>query len=282
VTDITGLTGMRIIDAILAGERDPNKLALLRDMRCHASKETIAAALEGNWRAEHLFSLRQAVASYRFCQHQLGECDREIEGALDVLSVAQSEHREPLPPARRQGKSKNAPGFEIRDRLYQLLGVDLTQIHGLGPYMALCLLAECGDDMSRWRSAKHFTSWLTLSPGNKISGGRLLSSKTRPSKSRAAHLFRMAAVGLGRTETALGAFYRRLASRIGKAKAVTATARKLAVLFYNAVRFGMKYVDPGADYYEERYRQRVTENLKRRAKALGLTVVSSPVPAGVS
>jgi transposase len=282
VTDITGVTGMRIIEAILAGERNPCHLAKLRDVRCHASEATIAAALEGNWRPEHLFSLRQAEALYRFYQVQIRECDMEIEVTLDRLSAEQSAPADPLPKARPLGKSKNAPTFEMRCRLHHLLGVDLTQIHGLGPYTVLCLMAECGDDMSRWRTAKHFTSWLTLSPGNKISGGRLLSSKTRQSKSRAAHLFRMAAVGVGRTQTALGAFYRRLASRVGKAKAVTATARKLAVLFYNAMRFGMTYVDPGVGYYEERYRQRITENLKRRAKALGLALVPAPGPVGVS
>jgi transposase len=278
VTDITGVTGMQIIEAILSGERDPHRLAKLRDVRCHASEETIAAALEGNWRPEHLFALRQAEALYQFYQARIRECDAEIEAALDQLCQARPEPKGSLPEARAQSKSKNAPSFEMRRRLHHLTGVDLTQIHGLGPYTILCLIGECGDDMSRWRSAKHFTSWLTLSPGNKISGGRLLSSKTRPSRSRAAHLFRMAAVGVGRTQTALGAFYRRLASRVGKAKAVTATARKLAVLFYNAMRFGMNYVDPGVDYYEERYRQRITENLRRRAKTLGLTLV----PAGVS
>jgi transposase len=282
VTDITGVTGMRIIEAILTGERDPRRLAKLRDVRCHASEGTIAAALEGNWRPEHLFSLRQAEALYRFYQAQIGECDMEIEATLDHLNAEQPEAAGPLPKARPSGKSKNAPAFEMRGRLHHLLGADLTQIHGLGPYTVLCLVAECGDDMSRWRTAKHFTSWLTLSPGNKISGGRLLSSKTRPSKSRAAHLFRMAAVGVGRTQTALGAFYRRLASRVGKAKAVTATARKLAVLFYNAMRFGLTYVDPGVDYYEERYRQRITENLKRRAKALGLALVPAEGATGVS
>ncbi len=282
VTDITGATGMRIMDAILSGERDPHRLAELRDARCHSSVETIAAALEGNWRPEHLFSLRQAVALYRFYQDRITECDAAIEAALDELCRAQALPEHPLPQPRQQGKSKNAPHFEMRGRLYHLAGVDLTQIHGLGPYTILCLIAECGDDMSRWRTVKHFTSWLTLSPGNKISGGRLLSSKTRPSRSRPAHLFRMAAVAVGRTQTALGAFYRRLASRTGKAKAVTATARKLAVLFYNAMRFGMNYVDPGIDYYEERYRERLTEQLKRRAKALGLTVVPSTLPAGVS
>jgi transposase len=163
------------------------------------------------------------------------------------------------------------------------LGADLSQIHGFGPYTVLRLLAECGDDMRKWPTAKHFTSWLSLAPGNKISGGRLLSSKTRRSSNRAAALLRIAAVNIGRTQTSLGAFYRRLASRTGKAKAVTATARKLAVLFYNALRYGMSYADAGADYYEERYRQRVVYNLQRRARQMGFTLVQDTgATAGVS
>jgi transposase len=147
----------------------------------------------------------------------------------------------------------------------------------------LRLIAECGNDMSKWPTAKHFTSWLTLAPGNKISGGRVLSAKTRRSSNRATVVLRMIAVNIGKTETALGAFYRRMAARIGKAKAVTATARKLAVLFYNALRFGLAYVDPGVDYYEARYRERVVQHLKRRAAQLGLTVVEPLGPVhGVS
>jgi transposase len=153
------------------------------------------------------------------------------------------------------------------------LGADLSQIHGLGPYTVLRLIAECGDDMSRWPTAKHFTSWLCLAPANKISGGRVLSAATRRSSNRAAALLRIAAVNVGRTQTALGAFYRRMAARIGKAQAVTATARKLAVLFYKALRFGMAYADPGVSAYEARYRQRVVQHLQRRAKSLGFTLV---------
>lgn len=155
----------------------------------------------------------------------------------------------------------------------------------MGPYLALKLIAECGTDMTRWPTAKHFTSWLTLAPGSKISGGKVLSAKTRPSSNRAAALLRLAAVTIGRTDTALGAFYRRLSARVGKAKAVTATARKIAVLFYNTLRYGMEYVDPGASYYEERYRQRVLAGLRRRAEAFGMVLVENPVSiveAGVS
>ena len=173
--------------------------------------------------------------------------------------------------------------FDARAALYMLLGADLTQIHGFGAYTVLRLVAECGDDMRKWPTAKHFTSWLSLAPRNKVSGGRLLSSKTRRSSNRAATLLRIAAVNVGRTQTALGAFYRRLAARAGKAKAVTATARKLAILFYKALRFGMTYVDPGASYYEERYRQRVIQHLQRRARHFGFTLVEDPAAtAGVS
>jgi hypothetical protein len=150
-------------------------------------------------------------------------------------------------------------------------------VHLIGPYTVLRLVAECGDDMTKWPTAKHFTSWLSLAPGNKISGGRVLSSRTRRSSNRAAALLRIAAVNIGRTQTALGAFYRRLAARTGKAKAVTATARKLAVLFYRALRFGMTYADLGAGYYEERYKRRVIDNLQRRARSLGLMLVANPV-----
>lgn len=149
------------------------------------------------------------------------------------------------------------------------MGVDLTQINGIGPYTALRLIAECGDDMAKWPTSKHFASWLCLSPGNKISGGKILASNTRKTNNRAATLLRIAAVNVGKTQTALGAFYRRLAARIGKAKAVTATARKLAVLFYNLMRYGESFVEPGSDYYEQQYRNRVFQNLSRRAKGLG-------------
>jgi len=168
--------------------------------------------------------------------------------------------------------------------LHRIVGFDLTQIHGLGPYLALKLVSECGTDLSAWPSAKHFTSWLCLAPSNKISGGKVLSARTRRSSNRAAALLRLAAVTVGRTETALGAFYRRLSGRIGKAKAVTATARKIAVLFYNALRHGLAYADPGASYYEERYKCRVLSNLKRRAKSLGyvLQVADPSAAEGVS
>lgn len=283
VTDITGVTGMKIIRAIVAGERDPTVLARYRDAHCKQSAETIAEALLGTYQPEHLFALTQAVELYDTYQAHVARCDERIEQVLTSLRV----HTEPPPPQKPERRHKhsapNGLGFDVRTALYGVLGLDVTRIHGIGPYVALKLVAECGTDLSQWPTAKHFTSWLSLSPTAKISGGKVLSSRTRRSSSRAAAALRLAATTLGRTDTALGAFYRRLSARIGKAKAVTATARKIAVLYYNALRYGMTYVDPGASYYEQRYRQRVVYGLKRRAAALGYELQACPgVVDGVS
>jgi transposase len=273
VAEITGATGLRIIRAILAGEHDPKVLALLRDYRCHASADTIEKALTGSYRAEHLFALEQALALYDAYHEKVSACDARIEAVLKELSIGRGRRSDSsLSPRRPRTDQVNGLAFDVRAALFALLGKDLTQIDGLGPYLSLKLIAECGDDLSAWASAKHFTSWLGLAPSNKISGGKVLSSRTRRCGSRAAALLRLAAVTVGRTNTALGAFYRRLSARIGKAKAVTATARKIAVLFYNAVRHGMEYVDPGASFYETRYRARVIDNLHRRAKVFGFVL----------
>lgn len=282
VSDITGATGMRIIRAIVAGERDPEVLAAFRDIRCHSSIEVIKAALVGNDRDEHIFALTQSLELYDVYQAKIEDCDRKLEAAVAALTVRADGDIPALPKARIKGKQVNAPSFDVRAALYGVLGTDLTQIHGLGPALALKLVAECGTDLRAWKSAKHFTSWLCLAPGNKISGGKLLSSRTRRSSSRAAALLRLAATTIGRSDTALGAFYRRLSSRIGKQKAVTATARKIAVLFYNALRFGMIYHDPGAAAYEERHRTRVLANLQRRAKTLGFELAPLPAAEAVS
>jgi transposase len=280
VADITGTTGLRIIRAIIAGERDPEVLARLRHYSCHSSAETIAKALTGSYRTEHLFALEQALALYEVCHEKASACDIRIEAVLKELSIDRGHRSDSLPSSRRRTDQANGLAFDVRAALFALLGKDITQIDGLGPYLPLKLIAECGDDLSAWPSAKHFTSWLCLAPSNKISGGKVLSSRTRRSGGRAAALLRLAAVTVGRTDTALGAFYRRLSARIGKAKAVTATARKIAVLFYNAVRHGMEYVDPGASFYETRYRARVVHNLHRRAKAFGFVLQPmEPTPA---
>lgn len=283
VSDVTGVTGLKIVRAIVAGERDPQVLAAMRDVRCKASTETIQAALVGNYQPEHVFALTQALMLHDFYQSRVVECDARIEQVLAALNVDQTLPEGPLPAPRHRTRQANAVAFDVRPCLYQLTGVDLTQIHGIGPYLALRLVGECGTDLSRWPTAKHFTSWLTLAPGCKISGGKVLSARTRKSGSRVAALLRLAAINVGRTSTALGAFYRRLSARIGKAKAVTATARKLAVLFYNAMRFGLHYSDPGADHYEQKYRERVVKQLHRRAAQFGFFLQPADVPAaGVS
>jgi transposase len=284
IASITGVTGMSIIRAIVAGERDPDKLAAMRDVRCKESLATIRGALVGNYQPEHLFALKQALALYDFYQRCIDECDAEIERAVAALNIDRPMPEAPLPKAKHRSKMPSDPGFDVRQALYQLTGTDLTQIHGIGPFLALRLVGECGTDLSRWPTAKHFTSWLTLSPGCKISGGKVLSAHTRKTSNRVTVTLRLAAVTVGKSHTALGAFYRRLAARIGNAKAVTATARKIAVLFYNAMRFGMDYRDPGADYYEQQYRDRVIKQLHRRAAQFGFTLQhQDPIAAaGVS
>lgn len=270
VSDISGVTGMKIVRAIVAGEKDPNVLAKFRDPRCKADEQTISAALNGNYQPEHLFALRQAVLMYDAYQLRVDECDVQIELVLDRLCMDSSDPVEPIPKPKNRTKQPNAMTFDVREKLYRLIGTDLTQIHGIGPFLALRLISECGTDMNKWPTEKHFTSWLTLCPGSKISGGKVMSSHSRKSNNRVVAHLRLAATTVGRSDTALGAFYRRLSSRVGKAKAVTATARKIAILFYNAMKYGTKYQDPGAEYYEKRYKERVIKNLKRQAKRMGM------------
>ena len=275
VSDITGTTGLRILRDIVAGERAPQRLAEHRDPRCRASKAEIIAAATGNYRPEHLFVLQQNLELFDTCQTQLAACDRAIDAHVQTLTTNVAPPATPLPNPRVTKKRGNEPRFEIRTPLFQLTGgVDLTQIDGIAPYTALKLIAEIGLDMTRWPTEKHFTSWLTLTPKNNISGGRLLSSRTQPSANRAAAIFRMSAMTLGRTQTALGAFYRRLAARIGKPQAITATARKLATLVYRALKGKLAYRDPGADAYDLQQRTRVLRRLRQRAATLGFSLVN--------
>jgi transposase len=275
ISDITGATGLKIVRSIIAGERNPEVLAGYRNSRCRASREEIVAALRGNYREEHLFSLRQNFAAYQFHLQQIAECDTAIEALLNTLAAQRPQPCAALPPPRRKSSPKgHEPRFDIRSPLHRLTGgVDLSQIDAIGPQAALQLVAEIGTDMSRWPSADHFTSWMTLAPNNKISGGRLLSSRTPPSANRAAVVLRRCAMSLARTSTALGAFYRRLAARAGKATAITATARKLAVLVYRALSGDLVYQDPGAVAYHQLNRRREFKNLRRRAKLLGFNLI---------
>ena len=275
LSDITGVTGMAIVRDIIAGVRDPHALAVHRHGGCKASEQEIAAALTGNYRPEHLFALRQNYEALEFHQRQMAQCDQAIEAQLAAVGQTRQPPAQQMPPARPRCKpSKNEPRVELRAPLYRITGgVDLSQIDAIGPYGALQLIAEIGTDMTRWPTAKHFTSWLTLAPNNKVSGGRLLSSKTQPSANRAAAILRRAAMSLTRSNTALGACYRRLAYRLGGPKAITATARKLAILVYRTLRGDLAYQDPGAAAYLQLYRTRLLNSLRRRARELGLSLI---------
>lgn len=281
VADITGVTGMTIIRAILAGERDPHVLAQHRDPRCKNSAEVIAKSLVGNYRDEHLFALQQAVTLYDAYQSQLAALDQRIEAYLARLERVTDECPPP-PPKRRQSPVHNQPRFDARSYLYQLTGVDLTRIDGIEAGSALALISEIGTDMTRWKSANHFASWLGLCPGTKVSGGRVLSSKTKPTATRAAVILRNSAASLHHSQSALGAYYRRMAARIGKMQAVTATAHKLARIVYSLLKYGTEYSDAGQDYYERKYKERVVRNLQQRAKALGFELVPTPLEPAVT
>jgi transposase len=276
VSDITGVTGLKILRDIVAGERDPAQLARHRDYRCRATPAAIAAALTGYYQPEHVFVLEQNLALFDACQIQLAACDRAIQAQLQRLTAAQPVPPTPVPTPRVARRPiDNDPTFDIRTPLHHLTGgIDLTQIDGIGPYTALKLIGEIGTDMSRGATEKHFTSWLTLAPKNKISGGRLLSSRTEPSANRAAAILRMAAMILGRGATALGAFYRRLGARIGKPQAITATARKLAILVYRTLKGELVYRDPGAAAYDHHQRARVIRRLRRSATTLGFDLLN--------
>jgi len=264
VTDITGVTGMRIIKSIVAGERDPHKLAAFRDKRCKNDVQTIARSLRGNYRPEHLFSLQQAVELYDFYLSKIDECDRQILQQLRLFDGKDTEENS-------GGNGK--PPATVDEALMRMSGVDLTTIDGIETASALKIIAEVGIDMSRWKSDKHFASWMALSPGAKISGGKVLSSATKKIANRAAQAFRLAAYGLARSKSALGAYFRRQKARLGAPKAITATAHKLARLVYAMLKNGTSYVDVGQDYYEERYQARVIQNLKRKAKHLGFELI---------
>ncbi len=279
VSDLTGLTGMTIIRAIVAGERDPHVLAQHRDPRCKRSLETIRQSLTGNYRAEHVFALTQALALYDTYHAQIALCDQSIEQQLYNFEPVTTD----APPAApKKQRNKNEPAFDIQTHLYHITGVDLTRIDGIAATTALTVISEIGTDMSRWKTVKHFTSWLGICPGTKVSGGKVLASKTKPTANRAATALRLAVSGLARSESALGGYYRRMAARLGKPQAITATAHKLARLIYSMLRYGTAYVDAGQEYYEQQYKERVVRNMTQRAKALGFELVPIPVEGEVS
>ncbi len=274
VSDIVGETGLKIIRAILSGERSPEKLASYRDRRCKQSREVIEQSLYGNYRPEHLFALRQAVELFDIYQGKIADCDHEIEQVLKQQASleAEKEISKTLPDNPRKRKHNNLC-FNAQGYLQQMTGVDLTKIDGLGAHSVLRILSEIGLDMNRWPSAKHFGSWLGLAPGTKISGGKRLSGKTKPSSNRAATLLRMAASSLHRSPSALGAFLRRQKTRLGAPKAITATAYKIARLIYTLLKDQKPYQDSGEDYYNQQYQGRIIKSMERKAKALGFQLI---------
>lgn len=277
VSDITGDTGMQIMRAIVSGERTPKKLASFRNFRCKRTEEEIAKALEGNYRPEHLFSLGQSLELFDFYNHQLMACDREIEKQYTVFEPQIDSQADPLLPGKSQArrrKKANYPDYDLRTTLYEMCGVDLTAIGGLDVLLIQTIIAEVGLDMSKWPSDKHFTSWLGLAPNNKVSAGKVKSRKTKPIKSRANQAFRLAAQSVARSHSALGAFYRRMRAKHGAPKAVTATARKIAVIFYHMLKTKEPFHEPGEDYYQERHKERAIRSLRRKAAKLGLSLVN--------
>ena len=271
ISDVAGETGQRILHAIIAGERDGLALARLRNARIRASEDEIAKSLQGTWRDEHLFALKQALDAFDFCGAQLAECDAQVQAQLQSLHVREDEPTK----GKKRGRARNAPKFDLRTQLFQMCGVDLTRINGIDVTTALVVVSEVGADMGRFPSDKHFASWLGLCPGTKITGGKVMSGKTKRCTNRAAQALRLAAAALRSSQSALGAYYRRMCARMDKPKAVTAAAHKLARLIYAMLTNGQEYTDQGQDYFEERYRQRVLHNLAQKAKAMGMQLVPS-------
>jgi transposase len=277
LSDVSGVTGQAILKAILAGERDPHKLAALRDPRVKASEEQIARYLEGNWQEDLLFVLKQEQEAYEFCQQQMAECDRQLQQYLQ-----QREDRSQgasLPQEMRKGrlvrKKGNKPMFALRPELFRITGTDLTQVDGIDVVTAATILSEAGWDMSKWEDEHHFVSWLRLCPDNRISGNKVLGKGRLPTNNRASIALRMAASTLRLSNTYLGAQFRRFRTKLGAPVAIKAMAAKLARLVYRMLRYGMKYVDQGAKIYEAQHRQRQIGQLKWNAAKLGFRVVEA-------
>ena len=268
ISEIAGETGLKILRAILAGERDGQVLAGMRNSRIQASPEEIAKSLQGNWRAEHLFALKQALDSFDFLGTQLAEVDQELEKQMQVLKTKDGE-----PGKGKRGRTRNAPKFDLRSHLFKVCGVDLTRIDGIEVTTALAVICETGTDMSRFPKVGNFTSWMGLCPGTKITGGKVMSGKTKRCANRAAQALRLAAAALRTSDSALGAYFRRMCARMDKPKAIAAAAHKLARLVYTMLTKGEEYTDLGQDYYEKRYREQVMKTLSQRAAKLGMMMV---------
>jgi transposase len=272
ISDITGSTGMRIIRAIVEGKRDPKQLAAMRDVRTKATEETIARALEGDYRVEHVFALKQSLELFDSYQKQIQVCDEQIGAHMGTLAT-KADPLELKAARKEKKKRRNQAAFNIREEAFRISGADLTQIDGISESAALALIAEIGVDMSPWKTEKQFASWLALSPNNKISGGKILKRSTRKTANRARDLLRLCAQGLMNSKSALGAYCRRMCGRLGQPKGIVATAHKLALLIYRLMALGRDYVDIGQEAYEKQYKERVLKRLARKAKEFGMQLV---------
>lgn len=277
LTDISGMTGQAIIKAILAGERDPHELAAFRDCRVKASEEEIARSLEGNWQQDLLFVLKQEQDGYQFCQQQMAECDRQLDQYLrqredrtQGASLPEEKRKERL-----RKKKGNKPQFDLRAELFRMTGTDLTQIDSIDVMTAMTIISEAGRDMSKWKTEHHFVSWLRLAPDNKISGDKVIGKGRMPTKNRVTIALKMAACTLRTSNTYLGAQFRRLRTKLGAPVAIKAMAAKLARLVYRMLRYGMKFVDRGAEFYETQNRNLQINSLKWKAAKLGFQVIEA-------
>jgi len=281
LSDLSGVTGQAIIKAILAGERNAHKLAEFRDPRVRASKEQIAQSLEGNWQPDLLFVLKQEQDGYEFCQKQMAECDRQFNQYLEQRE--DRSHGASLPEEKRKDRLKkkkgNKPQFDLRQGLFRLTGTDLTRIDGIDVMTATTIISEAGWDMSKWQTENHFVSWLRLCPDNRISGAKVIGKGRLPTNNPISIALKMAASTLRLSKTYLGAQFRRLRTRLGAPIAIKAMAAKLARLVYRMLRYGMKYVDQGAAFYELKHRQLQVQQLKWKAAKLGYKVTPIPVAA---
>jgi transposase len=278
LSDVSGMTGQAIIKAILAGERDPHVLAAFRDCRVKASEEEIARSLEGNWQEDLLFLLQQEQDGYEFCQKQMAECDQRLEQYLQQR--ADRSAGASLPEEKRKGRRKkkngNKPRFDMRTGLFRMSGTDLTRIDGVDVMTAMTILSEAGWDMSKWETEDHFVSWLRLCPDNRISGDKVIGKGRLPTNNRVSTALKMAANTLRLSNTYLGAQFRRLRSRLDTPVAIKAMAAKLARLVYRMLRYGMKYMDRGAAFYEAQHRQLQIKHLKSKAAKLGFQIIQVP------
>jgi transposase len=271
LSDITGVTGMKILRAIVKGQRDPVILARMRHPLVKHSEETVAKALTGDWRPEHLFTLRQALELYDVYQQKIQACDQQIEAYMKTLESHGDPKDLSKPPVTK--RRKNQVHFDLRQPLYTWTGVDLTVLPGIDAMTAQTVLSESGMDMSRFATEKHYSSWLGLCPNHQITGGKVRKRRTRKVRNRAAAALRVAAQSLHKSKTALGAYYRRMRGRLGPAKAITATAHKLAILIYRVLKFGMQYVECGHHAYELHYHERTRKLLAKRVRQMGYAMV---------